>query len=120
MEDIYPLSPTQRGMLFHSVYASENSMYLEQRSCVLRGELNLHALQRAWQGVIDRYTVLRSSFAWEELDEPVQVVERQVTMPFTVLDWRALSRRNSLLVSTNFSLLTARQDLIFWKLHSCG
>lgn len=91
IEDIYPLSPTQQGMLFHSLYATESSMYVEQRSCVLRGKLDLAALERAWQGVIDRYAVLRSSFAWEELDEPVQIVERQVTMPFTVLDWRALS-----------------------------
>jgi amino acid adenylation domain-containing protein len=91
IEDIYPLSPTQQGMLFHSVYASESAMYLEQRSCVLRGELDVRALEGAWQGVIDRYAVLRSSFAWEELNEPVQVVERQVTMPFTVLDWRAFS-----------------------------
>ena len=91
IEDIYPLSPTQQGMLFHSVYASDSAMYLEQRSCVLRGELDVRALQHAWQGVVDRYAILRSSFAWEELDEPVQVVERQVTMPFTVLDWRAFS-----------------------------
>ena len=91
IEDIYPLSPTQQGMLFHSVYASGSAMYLEQRSCVLRGELDLRALEQAWQGVVDQYAVLRSSFAWEELDEPVQVVEQQVTMPFTVLDWCALS-----------------------------
>ena len=91
IEDIYPLSPTQQGMLFHSLYATESSMYLEQRSCVLRGTLDLTALERAWQGVIDRYAVLRSSVAWEALAQPVQIVERQVTMPYTVFDWRALS-----------------------------
>ncbi|HEX8352018.1 MAG TPA: condensation domain-containing protein, partial [Pyrinomonadaceae bacterium] len=93
IEDIYPLSPMQQGMLFHSVYAAGSGVYFEQMSCELRGELNLSAFGRAWQGVVDRHAVLRSSFVWEELDEPVQVVERRVEMPVAVLDWRALTAR---------------------------
>ena len=91
IEDIYPLSPMQQGMLFHSVYAAESSIYFEQLSCVLRGELNVAALKRAWQEVLDRHAVLRSSFAWEDLEEPVQIVERDVSMPITEMDWRTLS-----------------------------
>ena len=92
IEDIYPLSPMQQGMLFHNVFAPQSSMYFEQMSCAVRGELDLAALERAWQGVMDRHPVLRSSFAWEELDEPVQIVESEVKVPLTVMDWTMLDQ----------------------------
>ena len=88
IEDIYPLSPMQQGMLFHSIYAAGSSMYFEQMSCVLEGEVNGIAFEQAWQAVVDRHSVLRSSFIWEELDAPVQIVNRRVEIPLTHYDWR--------------------------------
>ncbi len=91
VEDIYSLSPMQQGMLFHSLYLPETGVYSEQVSCRLRGKLNVNAFQRAWQTAVDRHPILRTAFIWEDLDEPVQVVYRQVTVPFTTLDWRAIA-----------------------------
>jgi len=90
IEDIYPLSPMQQGMLFHSIYAPEKGVYVEQMSCILRGQLNVAAFEQAWQTVIQRNPILRTAFVWEELDEPVQVVHKQVDLSILRQDWRQL------------------------------
>jgi amino acid adenylation domain-containing protein len=92
IEDLYPLSPTQHGMLFHSLYEPESGLYIVQKHCTLSGNLNVPAFERAWQKVIDRHPVLRTAFLWEDLDEPVQVVNRRVRLILHQLDWRELSR----------------------------
>jgi amino acid adenylation domain-containing protein len=90
VEDLYPLSPLQQGLLFHTLYAPASGVYVEQLNCTLGGELNFDAFGRAWQQTIDRHPILRTAFVWEGLDEPVQVVRRSVRLPFTREDWRAL------------------------------
>ncbi|MDZ7307315.1 MAG: amino acid adenylation domain-containing protein [candidate division KSB1 bacterium] len=90
IEDIYPLSPMQQGMLFHSLYAPQAGVYVEQMSCRLHGELDRTAFRKAWQEVLNRHTILRTAFVWEGLAEPLQVVQPQVELPLVELDWRAL------------------------------
>jgi non-ribosomal peptide synthase protein (TIGR01720 family) len=91
VEAIYALSPMQQGMLFHSLYDTEESMYVVQFACALSGEVNPEALQQAWQEVVNRHSVLRTFFVWQDLKEPVQIVRQQVSLPWLSLDWRALS-----------------------------
>jgi len=89
--DFYPLSPMQQGMLFHSIYAPDSGVYVEQLSCTLHGKLNIERFQQTWQQVCDRHPILRTSFVWEGIKEPVQVVHRQVPLPWQRLDWQDLS-----------------------------
>src|SRR5215213_3271851 len=88
VEDIYPLAPLQQGMLFHSLSAPASGVYVEQVQCVLRGELNVSAFERAWQAVVARHPALRTAFVWEDLDEPMQAVRREVKLPWDWQDWR--------------------------------
>jgi len=88
VETVYPLSPLQHGLLFHTLYAPEEGDYITQVGCTLQGELDVEAFKRAWQQVVERYSVLRTSFVWEGLHDPVQVVYRQVQVPFVQYDWR--------------------------------
>src|SRR5262245_45155545 len=90
IEDIYPLSPMQAGMLFHSLYAPQSGVYVGQFFWKIQGALDISAFTQAWQRVVDRYAVLRSSCVWEDLDEPLQVVRRSATLPLLHLDWREL------------------------------
>ncbi|MEO1132517.1 MAG: condensation domain-containing protein, partial [Cyanobacteria bacterium J06639_1] len=87
VEDLYPLSPVQQGMLFHSLAAPHSGVYIGQCTCKLQGTLEPELLKRAWQTVIDRHTVLRTMFVWE-LDEPLQLVRQQVELPWHEEDWR--------------------------------
>ncbi|MFN6563916.1 MAG: amino acid adenylation domain-containing protein [Nostoc sp. ChiSLP01] len=91
LEDIYPLSPMQQGMLFHNLYAPESGVYFEQLSCTLRGNLDVSAFEQAWQQVIARYSTLRTAFVWEAINQPLQVVYRQVKVTLEFHDWRQLT-----------------------------
>ncbi|HEU0149444.1 MAG TPA: amino acid adenylation domain-containing protein, partial [Bradyrhizobium sp.] len=90
VEDIYPLSATQQGLLFHSLYAPEAAVYVISVACRLEGNLDTDALERAWQLAVERHAVLRSAFVGQDLDVPLQVVLRRAALPFARHDWRAL------------------------------
>lgn len=87
IEAIYPLSPMQQGMLFHSIYESETGVYFEQLTTTLEGDLIIDAFKKAWQQVLNRHSILRTSFVWKRLDKTLQVVHKEVTIPFEELDW---------------------------------
>ncbi|WP_158892622.1 non-ribosomal peptide synthetase [Amycolatopsis anabasis] len=91
VEDVYPLTPMQAGMVFHGVSQSEQGVYFEQASFVLDGVQDPDLLARAWQLVVDRTPVLRSSVRYAELAQPVQVVWRAVAVPIEHLDWTGFS-----------------------------
>jgi amino acid adenylation domain-containing protein len=90
IEDIYPLSPAQQGMLLYLVLAGYRSeVYFDQYVATL-GALDPAVLRRAWQRVLDRHPALRTLFLWEKQDQPVQVVRREVELPWQEHDWRDL------------------------------
>ena len=91
VSEIYPLSPMQQGMLFHSLYAPDSGVYFEQMTFKLKGNLKVDALRESWQLVVDRYSSLRTFFVWENPSTPLQVVLKQVELPWSNLDWRDLS-----------------------------
>ena len=91
VEDIYPLSPMQEGMLFHGVLAAESPMYFEQFASAITGSLDEASLRRAWETVIARHAALRTAFFWNDVEQPVQVVFSRVDVPWTSYDWRGLS-----------------------------
>ncbi|MEU3221479.1 condensation domain-containing protein, partial [Streptomyces sp. NPDC006971] len=91
VEDVYPLTPLQAGMLFHALADPGSSAYVEQFVFRLDGVSDVERLARAWRTVVARSDALRVSLAWEGLSEPVQVVHRDVTVPVTVLDWSDLT-----------------------------
>ena len=91
IEDMYPLSPLQAGILFHTAYAPESRAYFQQLGYVLQGDLNIPAFIQSFQHVVDRHPILRSAFYWRELDNPIQAVCRSVVLPVEQYDWRGYS-----------------------------
>ena len=90
IEDVYPLTPLQQGILFHALYAPGSGVYVEQLSCTLRGPLDGAAFTAAWRQVMASDAILRSSFLWEGLEAPVQVVHAKAALPFEEQDWRGV------------------------------
>ncbi|MFN6010474.1 MAG: non-ribosomal peptide synthetase [Microcystis sp.] len=89
--DIYPLSPMQQGMLFHSLYEPDADVYFVQFSCNLKGNVDTTIFEQAWQRLVEKYVVFRTAFIWEALSQPVQVVYRQVTVRVATYDWQHLT-----------------------------
>ncbi|MEN9019710.1 MAG: amino acid adenylation domain-containing protein [Verrucomicrobiales bacterium] len=86
VENIYPLSPAQEGMLFHTLAEPRSGVYVEQLSCQLNGSLDVAEFQKAWQATVDEHAVLRTAFLWEGLDEPLQVVHKEIDVNVRVVD----------------------------------
>ncbi|WP_026607771.1 non-ribosomal peptide synthetase [Methylocapsa acidiphila] len=87
--DVYPLTPLQEGMLFHSLYAPRSGVYVEHLSCVLKGSLDPPAFEAAWGQVMREFAILRTGFAWDGLDAPLQLVHEAVAPPLVAHDWRS-------------------------------
>ena len=91
LEDLYQLSPMQQGMLFHCLYLPTSSVYFEQSLFTIKGELNVSAFENSWKRLIQRHSILRTAFLWEDLEKPVQVVYREIDLAITKRDWRPLT-----------------------------
>ena len=87
IEDIYPLSPMQAGLLFHTLLSPDAGEYVEQLVLDLDPDLDVAALGRAWSAVVERHPALRAAFVWQDVDEPLQVVRQRVKLPWDVRDW---------------------------------
>ncbi|MBS0151276.1 MAG: amino acid adenylation domain-containing protein [Nitrospira sp.] len=90
IEDLYPLSPMQEGMLFHTLLNPGSGIYLMQQRYMWRGPLDRDQFVAAWHRVIQRYQILRTSFMWKDLPKPLQAVHTTVDLSSVIeeLDWR--------------------------------
>src|SRR5438552_8513224 len=73
-QDVYSLSAIQEGMLFHALSTGDAGAFCERLTCTLQGKLDIDLFRQSWQRVIDRHTILRTCFVWNEYEVPLQVV----------------------------------------------
>lgn len=88
-EAVYGLTPMQEAMLLYSRAGSAGT-FVGQLTCRLIGPLDPQALRRAFDGLVRRHTALRTAFATEGLDRPLQVVKSTAPIPFDERDWSDL------------------------------
>src|SRR6478752_2529394 len=91
IEDAYPLSMLQVGMLFHSDYTHNSVTYHDVISYTIRLPFDRAALEQAVQQVTERHEVLRTSIDVTKFREPVQIVHRRLHLPVVVEDLRAFN-----------------------------
>ncbi|MGW5531943.1 amino acid adenylation domain-containing protein, partial [Streptomyces xanthochromogenes] len=90
VRDVYPLTPTQTGMVVHGMDEAAQGLYVEQITFVLDGARDVDLLAAAWQHVVDRTPVLRTAVVLNGVPVPLQTVHRDVTLPVTRHDWSSL------------------------------
>jgi amino acid adenylation domain-containing protein/non-ribosomal peptide synthase protein (TIGR01720 family) len=87
IEDILPLTPLQQGMLFHAFYdAGGPDIYNVQIALKLEGTLDEKSLQDAANALLRRHKNLCVAFKYENLDQPVQIIPSDVSVPWNTLD----------------------------------
>ncbi|MBF9000413.1 condensation domain-containing protein [Vibrio nitrifigilis] len=93
IQDIYPLATLQEGILYHHRLQQERDPYISPVILSFATEQEVVSFTQALQKVIDRHDILRTSMAWESLEEPVQVVWRSAVLPVTqiTIDAQALA-----------------------------
>jgi amino acid adenylation domain-containing protein/non-ribosomal peptide synthase protein (TIGR01720 family) len=86
-EDILPLSPLQEGLLFHALYDEQgHDVYAVQAVLDLAGPLDADALRGAADALLKRHANLRVGFLHPKNGRPVQVVAREVELPWSTVD----------------------------------
>jgi len=89
VEDAYPITPMQQSMLVHNLFSSPE-LAVQQNTYRVKGDLNVAVLKKALQILIERHAILRTSFWWHKLEEPLQIVMRTVELNWLELDWSHL------------------------------
>ena len=90
IQDIYPLTPMQEGLMLHTLLAPRSGIYFMQYRYQLRGRFDHKLFTEAWRLVVARHEVLRTAFIHQD-DQSLQIVYREATSPVEILDWRDLS-----------------------------
>ena len=90
---LYPLSPMQEGMLFHSLYDPESEVYLTQLTCEINGLLDVELFKQAWQHIINQHTILRTSFVYKVINKALQRVHSKVDCPFEYLNYTNIKNK---------------------------
>src|SRR5436305_2051155 len=80
-DEFYPLTPVQRGVLFHARLAPGTGVYVQQLIGELPGPVDAAAWRAAWQTAADRHAVLRTAFRPDDAPRPGQGVRRRVELP---------------------------------------
>ncbi|WP_439674075.1 amino acid adenylation domain-containing protein [Embleya sp. MST-111070] len=88
LTEIWPTTPAQSGMLFHSMLAGASfDAYHVQLVFQLSGEVDPERMRRAGQALLERHTNLRAAFVERADGALVQAVPaRGVSVPWTHLD----------------------------------
>jgi len=90
--NIYALTPMQEGMLFHALYDKRSTVYFEQMSLSISGDLNVPLLEASWNQLLNRHDNLRSVFIYENTPRPVQKALKRKLIDFGFEDIRSMAK----------------------------
>lgn len=138
LQDLYPLSPMQEGMLFQWLVDPNSDAYVEQIIYRLKGRLDVRLFEECWRELFRRHNVLRTVFVHEKTVRPLQLVlkESQPSLYFKDLSRQSPEKQEEVVAAfrredrkKGFSLsedvlsrlsvfqLTAESYEVIWSFH---
>lgn len=91
IQNIYPLSPMQQLMLTHARGLPGSYTLSNQFLYRISGPLSTSRFDACLAAIQQRHDALRSSFLWDGLREPMQVVHKKLASPLKFVDLSGLS-----------------------------
>lgn len=95
IQNVYPLTPMQQGMLFNFLYNKDSKAYFQQFCFSLEVDLDIDVFEKSFNKIIERYDVFRPIFIYEKVEEPKQVVlaERNAKLYYEDISQRELQEQ---------------------------
>ena len=87
IDDVYPLTPMQEGMLLHTLLEPGTGLYFMQDRYRINNELDVERFALAWEAVVARHEALRASFCWNIGEDMLQVIHKPGRTPMDYQDW---------------------------------
>ena len=87
VEDAFQLTPIQAGMLYDSLATADEDIYVTYVTSDVVGYVEPDRFKRAWNSTFNMHQALRAEFHWDGLEEPLQVITREIDLPLVNLDW---------------------------------
>ncbi|WP_409055755.1 amino acid adenylation domain-containing protein [Streptomyces sp. SYP-A7185] len=87
LAEVWPLSPLQEGLLFHADFTGQGpDVYTVQNILAVQGPLDADRFRASWEALLARHAALRASFQRRKTGEAVQLITREVVLPWSQAD----------------------------------
>jgi len=113
IESIYGLSPTQDGMLFHTLLTPGNRLYFEQGVFTISGRIQERHFEAAWQACCRSICMLAHFLSLAGSGAAHTGGASRVKVPIRSHDWSSHSGRNRIVCCRSCWLATRMKDLRF-------
>lgn len=91
LQDAYPMTALQAGLIFQSELQRGASWYHDIQSYTLNGQFNGAAFEQAMQWMMAEHPILRTSYQLQQHEVFVQYVHQSCPLPLFVSDWRQMA-----------------------------
>ncbi|MFD0383489.1 condensation domain-containing protein [Streptomyces stramineus] len=89
LEDVLPLAPLQEGFLFHALYDGQApDLYTVQLVLRVEGPLDAAVMRASAAALLARHANLRAGFRTRKSGQAIQVIHREVPLPWREIDLR--------------------------------
>ncbi|MCU0285927.1 MAG: amino acid adenylation domain-containing protein [Acidobacteria bacterium] len=93
IEDAYPLTMLQAGLVFHSELSSGTALYHDIASYRLQGRFLRQAFEDALKYVIKRHNILRTTYDLHNFSQYLQLVHREIPLPLHIENLEGIPRK---------------------------
>jgi amino acid adenylation domain-containing protein len=96
LAEVWPPSPMQEGILYHAALDDDGpDIYLIQQLLLVDGPMDAQRFRKSWETLLGRHAALRACFHRRKSGEMVQLIPREVKLPWTEHDLSGLSEEDA-------------------------
>ena len=92
VEDIFPLSPIQEGILFKSNIEIENDYYLNHMIFKFKGKVFKKKFKKSWEIFFKKNSIFRIGFKFKDLEYSLQFIKKKLELPWKEFNFRNLNK----------------------------